>query len=170
MTGRPAQAHKTITGKKALALLVGFFVTVFAANGIFFYLASQSWTGLSTEKAYERGLRYNDIRARDLAQKKLGWRSTATFQQREGDLILQTNFLNKAGKPIEGLSVFAEIQRPLVDRHDQRLRLRETGAGEYSHPLDLPLKGQWQVNLRAVTADGFEYLHKTRLFLKATAP
>ena len=168
MTDHPAQTRKEITGKKALALLVGFFVMVFAANGIFFYLASQSWTGLSTEKAYERGLRYNDIRARDAAQKKLGWRSTATFQQRGDDLILQTVFVNKAGEPIKGLSVFAEVQRPLVDRHDQRLRLRETGAGKYSHPLDLPLKGQWQVNLRAVTADGFEYLSKTRLFLKDT--
>lgn len=168
MTDHPAQTRKQITGKKALALLVGFFVMVFAANGIFFYLASQSWTGLSTEKAYERGLRYNDIRARDMAQKKLGWRSTATFQHHGDDLILQTTFVNKAGEPIEGLSVFAEIQRPLVDRHDQRLRLRETGAGEYSHPLDLSLKGQWQVNLQAVTADGFEYLSNTRLFLKDT--
>ncbi|MHA1599926.1 MAG: FixH family protein, partial [Alphaproteobacteria bacterium] len=47
---------KVLTGRHVLIMVLAFFGLVIAANVIFVVLAWQSWSGLSTDDAYRRGL------------------------------------------------------------------------------------------------------------------
>ena len=70
---------REITGRTVLLSLVAFFGVVFAVNGVFFWFASDSWTGLSTEDAYRKGIAFNDQLARADAQKRLGWTAETDY-------------------------------------------------------------------------------------------
>ncbi|WP_343565551.1 FixH family protein [Kiloniella sp. b19] len=164
--GQKGSREKQLTGKMVLAMFVGFFMTVFVANGIFLYFANKTWTGLSTENAYDRGLNYNEVIEREEAQKELGWSSSVEFLPARDSLSLQVVFLDRNSNPVQGLEVSAKIQRPSLDRYDQTIRLLEVNSGEYSSPVRVDLDGQWQVDVTAVRPDGFEYLLRERLFLQ----
>jgi len=47
-----------------------FFLVLFIVDGIFVYLATSTHTGVVTENAYEKGLRYNEVIERARAAEK----------------------------------------------------------------------------------------------------
>jgi nitrogen fixation protein FixH len=149
-----------------LWILSGFFGVIFAVNGTMAYLGAISFTGLTTEQAYEKGRTYNTELARVEAQKKLGWKANlkAVSLPAEGRYLIELNLtMNQADQePVTGGKVDALLVRPTHEGHDQTVTLTETKSGTYSGNVELPLAGQWEVRIE-LTAPGGEYRFAQRI-------
>jgi nitrogen fixation protein FixH len=136
-------------------IFVGVFMVVLAVNIVMATSAVKTFSGLQTEQAYDKGLAYNEVLSQAKAQDKLGWSVDAQViphdpsnaQRHDADVTV--SYTDKAGKPVTGLSVQAEIARPTLSGHDHKLDLVEKTAGQYVAlaPLDLP--GQWDISVIA---------------------
>lgn len=136
-------------------IFVAVFGVVLAVNIVFAVSASKTFSGLQTEHAYDKGLAYNDVIAKAKAQERLGWAVDAQVVPHDGnndqvhDADLVVTFADKAGQPVTGLSVKAEIIRPTAAGYDQDVELVEQGGGRYVAPAHLALAGQWDVHFKA---------------------
>lgn len=129
---------------------VGGFGIVVIANVILVLFALDSWTGLETEQAYQRGLAYNRTLDAATAQAALGWKTTLGFEPSGPSRgRLAVSFVDSAGRPINGLSVSVRLVRPTHEGFDHQVSLVPEAAGRYVVPLELPLPGQWQVRVEA---------------------
>lgn len=160
-----------IRGKHVLLAMLAFFGTIIAVNLVFVYFALDTWTGISTENAYQKGLNYNQtIAARD-AQRELGWQAEVSLTTLDdGREELTVVLRDRAGALLTNLAVNGTVKRPTHEGFDQQLALAEEASGRYSARLSLPLRGNWDLTLsakstRAAPEDqAFEM--KTRLWLK----
>ena len=139
-----ASNSKEYTGKRILAWFVGFFLVVFAANGIMAYFALNTWTGLTTDDAYVPGLNYNQELSNAAAQQQSGWEISISGKPEftEGRLEVTIN------RPVESLppiDVTATFVRAVQEGFDQEITLSHNGNGLYGAPVKLPLIGQWDV-------------------------
>jgi len=128
-------------------LFVAFFGVIFLANGIFVYLALDSWTGLTSENAYEEGRTYDQQIAAGEAAENLGWRADVEYRPTDGG-YLEARLVDRTGAPLDGLEVTVEVGRPTHDDEDRGLGLEPRGGGRYVAPVALGA-GQWAVHLRA---------------------
>ena len=140
---------KPLTGRHVALMLAAFFGLMFAVNGAFVYFALGSFSGLSEDDAYKRGLAYNeeiDSRARQIAR---GWQPALAFEQTgtaQGKLIF--SILDAEGRNLEGLDVVATVRRPVIDGTDQSLSL-VYDEENYSADVTLSGSGQWDVSILA---------------------
>ncbi len=160
MSGRP------LTGRHVLAMIVGGFAVVLLANGALAYFAFASFSGLSTEDAYRKGLAYNRTLEQAAAQQALGWR-VAVAAGLEGDdkARLEVEVRDRGGRPVNGLMVAGELRRPAVAGHDRWVALDAVGAGRYGAEVALPLRGQWDLYLTLEDRSGRRYRREQRLWL-----
>ena len=128
-------------------LFVGGLGIVVIVNGFLTYFAVNSWTGLSTEDHYAKGLAFNQTLDAKRQQGELGWKVDFNFNP---DGNLSVHFTGKDGAPLDGLMVMARMYRPSQDDVDYDVGLK-TGAiaGTYSTKLQLPLPGLWEVHISA---------------------
>ncbi|HEY7670164.1 MAG TPA: FixH family protein [Hyphomicrobium sp.] len=136
-----------LKGRHVLFALIGFFLVVFAANGVMIYLAISTFGGLDTPDAYRKGLAYNERVAAAEAQAKLGWRDSLAY-------VPETRRLRVAlagpdGAAVSGLAVTAHLQRPATDRFDRELVLEPTAPGTYEADTSGLEAGWWTVDLEA---------------------
>lgn len=156
-----------ITGRHVLFGLLGFFGLVLVANGAFVYLALDSFSGLSTENAYQRGLAYNDTLRAAEAQRALGWRvAVRTEALAGGRHRIAADFADKRGAPVESLAVDGYLRRPTQEGYDRDIALARVGPGRYAAEVALPLAGQWDIVLSARSPAGQRYRLEQRLWLK----
>lgn len=125
-------------------LLVAFFAVIAVIDGSFVYIAVSTQTGVVTERAYEKGLAYDEIlnSARsqpDIVQK-------ASYENG----ILRWKLEDHKGAPITGAAVTAHIMRPVQDGHDFDIRLEEKAAGLYEAKVNPPLPGLWSAGLSSI--------------------
>lgn len=131
--------------------LLTFFGVIFVANGILIYQAETSWTGLETEDAYEKGLKYNEQIAEKKAMNELGWEGEITFDKSsETTGMLKLSLVDKEGQPVRKSIVIAEFVRPTAEGFDDRIPLGEKRAGIYMGPVSLKAPGQWDINITAM--------------------
>lgn len=137
-------------------IFVGVFLVVLAVNLVMASSAVRTFSGLQTEQAYDKGLAYNQVLAEAKAQEKLGWtvdaqmvpHDAANTQRHDADLTV--SYTDKAGKPVSGLSVKAEVTRPTQAGHDLHdLELVEKTPGQYVALVPLQLAGQWELGVVA---------------------
>jgi len=131
---------------------VGFFVVVFVANGLMVYFSFSSWTGISTEDAYRRGIAYNQVLAEARAHEALGWKLKADFlpldvAARRGRLV--ATLTDRDGAPLAGARVSARVVRPTHEGYDRSVVFDDFGGGRYEAEVALPLAGQWELRLDA---------------------
>ena len=158
---------RTLTGRHVLIGLLAFFGIVLLANTVFIYLALDTFTGLSTENAYQRGLQYNETLEDRAAQRALGWGGQVSYSESaEGAGVLTAVLKDRGGAPLSGLSVSGEVRRPTYEDHDREVILVRSGPGTYSTELELPLRGQWDVHLVAVSPGGERFEMERRIWLK----
>lgn len=131
---------------------VGFFAAVAAIQGVMIWLAVASFSGLATDSPYERGLDYNETLAAKAEEAALGWQVEARFlvdasagSTRAGRLELA--LLGRDGRPIESAAVAARLRRPVGSEATIELRLDATEPGRYTGAAELPLAGQWDLDL-----------------------
>lgn len=136
-------------------ILMGALGVAMAVNGLMAYFATSTFTGLSTEDAYARGVTYNQTLDAARQQGNLKWKVTAQFipaaNGHAGEVAF--TYLDKDGMPIKGLDVQALIDRPNVTGTEQRLTLAEKGNGVYAAKISLPQAGQWDFDVLAFAPD-----------------
>ncbi len=145
---------------------VAGFLLVVAVNGVMIAVAVSSWTGLVTERPYDRGLAYNRNLEAAQAMAALGWRtrlSTTTLGPGRHELVLEA--YDRNGAPLSGLRVEGKLERPLEQAADRELVLEPVAAGRYRAALDELAAGQWHARLRLVRGAD-TYLVSERLVLR----
>lgn len=149
MTARPPFR---ITGKWVLkAFVIGLGIVV-AVNGLLAYYAVESWSGLETEHAYDKGLAHNATLRDAREQARLGWRvdvafETATAHGDARDGVLWVKVRDDQGLGVDGLQGTALFWRPTHEGSDQRESLTALGGGDYRADFKIPAAGQWDVRL-----------------------
>ena len=162
---RIAGARFNLTGRRVLFGFLAFFALVIAADGVLVYLAITSWSGLTAENYYEKGLRYNETLREEQRQTELGWRADLTFASR-GTAAgrLEVRMVDAAGRPLDGLGIEGVVARPTHEGLDQPIALKPVGDGRYRTDLTLPLPGMWELRLRAGNGrDSFKFRRRLRL-------
>ncbi|MDA1099285.1 MAG: FixH family protein [Proteobacteria bacterium] len=161
-----------MTGRKALAMLLGFFAVILVVNGIFLYFALSSFSGLSTENAYVKGLNFNRTLARGRTQQAAGWQVTATATQTVPgrQLVLHVRVEDRHGRPLEDLNLSGQLRRPTHQASDLALAFAAAGNGDYRAVTGAMPPGQWDLRLLAQAGDrahdGIDYRWRKRLWLK----
>jgi nitrogen fixation protein FixH len=143
-----ARGAGTLTGRHVLLLVVGFFATVLAVNGVMVWLALGSFPGMVSDNAYREGLAYNHVLEAREAQRALGWRVAIEFTGTAPTRI-EASFADRDGHPISGLRATALLRRPVARGNDRTVEMREVAAGIYRAEMALPLPGNWQLELEA---------------------
>mgnify|MGYP001809651017 CR=1 FL=1 len=150
-------------------IFVGAFGVVLAVNGVLAYFATSSFTGLSTENAYEKGRLYNRNLALAKAQEALGWQvdtkvsPASTTTTPRADIAI--SYHDKVGQPVEGLNVVAALIRPTAAGHDHKVRLAPLGNGVYGGVFDLPLAGVWDMDVTALGEGDVSYQNAQRFVI-----
>ncbi len=132
-------------------IFVGMFVVVISVNGIMITVAFDSWTGLSTDNAYEEGLAYNERIAAAEAQAALDWQVAMTAEPlAEQRVRVALTLRDAAGEPFRADEVRATFIRPTQEGHDMTVWLAPgTAPGEHVAEVAVPLKGVWDVHVEA---------------------
>ena len=105
-------------------LFVVFLLVVVAANGTMIWIAVESWPGLVTPQAYEKGLIYNRNLEAAQRQVSLGWQPHLTARILQGlaaemELVLT----DTQGAPLTNAEVHAVFKRPTQDGTDFEVAL-----------------------------------------------
>lgn len=158
MTAPPAQ-HKSAPKPAAPGgwipwVFVGLFLLVLAVNVTMIAIAISTFTGLETTNAYQKGLAYNDRLTAAAEQESLGWKAALTVTPAESSRVsLELSLSDRLGSPITSAHVEATLLRPVQEGHDLTIPLEERQNGRYAAEVDLPLAGQWDVQLKANARD-----------------
>lgn len=155
-----------LTGRHVLAALIGFFGLMGVANAFFVYFALGTFNGFESRDAYRKGVAYNEQLAADEAQASLGWKTSTLYDQARKRLLVR--IADASGAPVAGLSGKAELRRPVTDRDDRGLELREAASGVYEAEVSLAA-GQWIVAAELFSGAGEAapvYRIKQRLWVK----
>jgi nitrogen fixation protein FixH len=144
-------------------VFVGAFAVVFGANMAMVYFALSTWTGVTVERPYERGIAYDRVLDAAARQEALGWHVEVAFASRgagthAGTLAIAAR--DRDALALRGLAVTAELLRPLERHAPIGLALAEREGGHYDASLVVPRPGQWDV--RVVLARGGDRLETTR--------
>ncbi len=146
-------------------MFVGAFAVVAAVNGVMIAFALETFSGVTTEQAYEEGLAYNKTLAAAHAQEKLGWKLAIDLDARSrNDARLAVSLSDRTGAPLTGAEIIARFVRPTSAGFDKETRLSETGFGRYEVQPSLALAGQWDVVVTA-SHDGASYQETKRVFI-----
>lgn len=142
-----------------------FFGVVLFANGMLVYSAVTSWTGLNGERHYIRGLAHNETLDAVAAQKAMGWTGSVALEPgRDGDSMLRFRLTDKAAAGVVGASVTARFLRPTHVGNDFAVRLQDMGGGRYVARAEMPLAGQWDVDIVAEHSRGrFQVLQRVQV-------
>jgi nitrogen fixation protein FixH len=140
------------TGRRVLISMLSFFGIIFVVNGIFVYMAMTTWTGLSTENAYKKGIKYNETLEAARRQDSLGWQSKIMFAKNSNSLVVQ--FKSRGGAPVAGLNIVGTAVRPTHEGYDQEMTFVESGRGAYTARVRFPLNGNWRIELVAKSPNG----------------
>ncbi len=138
-----AQIFNPEKGTWVLVIFVAFFGLIVAVNSVFIYNALSTHSGVITEDPYRKGLAYNDVLSAAKSQPKL----TETIAYEKG--VLRWTALDQNGQSLDA-TVTAKLVRDVKDGHDFDVELNKVNSGTYEAALDLPLKGRWSVQIKAV--------------------
>jgi nitrogen fixation protein FixH len=145
---------------------VAFFGVVLLANGAMIWIAFATWTGLETESAYQKGLAYNRVLDQARAQASRGWQVDLEFAQAdERAVAVKLALADRHGDLIEDASVSTTFFRPTHEGHDQVAAIPHRYGGEYEARVELPLAGQWDVQL-SIERAGEVWRETRRVYLR----
>ncbi|TAL31935.1 MAG: hypothetical protein EPN97_10275 [Alphaproteobacteria bacterium] len=130
--------------------IVLFFAAQAALYAWFLHIAHDSYPGVVTEKAYDKGLKYNDIIASSEQQAQLGWTSSITTSYTAtGAAQVKFSLKDAAGKPVTNARVAVWFVRPVKSGMDVQLDMKPSGDGVFTAETGLPARGLWELRVRA---------------------
>ena len=150
-----ADIKSTPAGRWIPWVFVGLFGVVLIVNGTMIAFALSTFTGMETVSAYKKGLSYNRRLDAAAAQERLGWQASLDAEaDNAGQMVITFDLTDQQGAPVAAADVLAKVDRPLQDGLDQTVVFKEIRSGRYAATVDLPLKGQWEVDVSAVARGG----------------
>jgi nitrogen fixation protein FixH len=155
-----------IRGKHVLIAVLAMFGIVIAVNLTFVFFALDSWTGLTTQNAYQEGLTYNQVLAARDAQRDLGWQGSLELGRRDAADSVTLILTDRDGAPLAGLAIAGLLRRPTHEGLDRPLEWRGDGAGRYTALVELPERGNWDLELTADDGRHPPFEMKARLWFK----
>jgi nitrogen fixation protein FixH len=157
VTASPDRGFR-LTGWHVLAMIVGFFAVVIAVDVAFAMTAVKTFPGEVSSTPYEDGLAYDRSYAQLQAQEKRGWRATAAAEP--GAVLVQ--ILDRAGRPLTGLAVTGELERPATEAGRRQLTFREAAPGRYVASAG-SASGAWDFTAHAIDRNGVAFAADRRL-------
>lgn len=137
-----------LTGRKVLAISLGAFGVILAANITLAWYAVGTFSGLVVDNSYVASQSYDRDRR---AQEALGW----TLALAHGDGQLRLDLTDAQGRPARPTEISVVVGRPTSARSDRALDLHRSLTGYVAEaPLD---PGAWTVMVDAVAPDGTAY-------------
>jgi nitrogen fixation protein FixH len=136
-------------------IFVAVFLVVAAVNGLFIYKATSTFSGLETERHYEKGLAYNKDLEMAKHQQELGWQVEAKVVPLAEDgtkrkVAIEASFKDKLGQPLDAMAVRALFVRPVQQGHDASVPLSSRGKGIYTTETELDFHGVWDLRVVAI--------------------
>ena len=155
-----------LTGKHVLAMLIGFFLVITAANAVFIHYAMNTFPGEKEKKSYLQGLNYNERLAARAEQASRGWAATIEEASlKSGRVELRLKMTGSNGSPISDLDIFGVLSRPASDIEDHVFVFSSIGNGEYIAQMPAAA-GVWELEGRAVSGRDEEFVFTNRLILE----
>ncbi len=152
---------RQFTGKHMLAIMLGFFAVVLAANMTMVYFARHSWTGLVVENSYIASQEFNEKTQKLEAMEAVDVHPDVTFEAG----TLRVRLHTRAGEPVMARNVKLAIGRPSNEGQDRVVDLTERASGTFEAPQDLAL-GQWTGSVTAELPGHGEWTRPVRLVIK----
>jgi nitrogen fixation protein FixH len=134
-------------------LFIGFFLVVVAVNMTMAFFATSTFSGVATERPYEKGIAYNRNLAMAKAQAELGWTVEIRAGGAAGRAEIAASYRDRDGRAIDGLDVQALVTRPTTTGLERRAVLAQSGPGTYGAEVALPESGEWTVDVVATGKD-----------------
>jgi len=158
-------ARQGLHGSHVLGICVGFFAAVFIVNAAMIYLAVTTYSGLSANEPYRKGLNYNERIAAGDRQARLGWTETLEVA-RDGRVRL--GLIEANGRPVRGMEIVGVLGRPATNRYDIPVKLVEASPGQYEARTFVLPEGGWLLSLEAREHQAADpvYRMRRRLWLK----
>ena len=119
-----------------------------AVNLAMIWIAMSTWTGISTNRAYDKGITYNPNL--DTAERQAA-RLVASIETIQAGLAgtISVRLVDAQDLPLERVDVRADFERPTHQGYDFGLTLERTGPGTYTTSFTAPLAGIWDVRVIA---------------------
>ena len=143
-----------LTGRHVLIMVIAFFGVMLAANVIFIRAAVTTYPGVTEDKSYIHGVKYNDTLAERAAQAELGWAAEVTEVTREGEAGRIVIRMAKDHTALTSLSIEGALKRPASADADQPLAFKPLGEGLYGAEVAAFAPGVWDMTLRAENSLG----------------
>ncbi len=138
------------TGRWIPWLFVAGFLVVIGVNATLIVFATDTFSGLVVEHPYKKGQEFDRTKARLAEQAAMGWQvKLAREEKADGSMVLWLGFQDAAGKPLDNLTIAAQLQRPVENIAALELGFRPDGAGRYRAELLPPKHGQWDLHYTA---------------------
>ena len=159
---RPASRDRWIPWVFVAGMLV-----VVAVNATLVYFALNSWDGLVTNKAFERGIAYNRLIAEAAAEEALGWKADVAYQAGTNGKApaLVVTLHTTDGRPMDRAAIAIEADRPVEAQAPVSIDVRYVGEGRYAADAAALRAGQWDVRM-TVASDGHEAHYTRRIFVR----
>lgn len=162
----PQSAPRRITGRMVLIAMVAFFAVVIAVNGVFLYLALDSFPGLETEDSYRKGLAHDERLAAEQAQRALGWRPQVSWRATGAARgRFELRLTGADGQPLTGRGVRLSLRRPVHAGDDLMVPLAENAPGHYLADITLPGPGNWEAVVTIARPGAPDYRHRQRIIV-----
>lgn len=127
----------------------GGMAVVIIANACLIYFAVSTWSGLSVERAYQRGLEYNRAIASAAHQDALGWSIDLVVAPGAGMPAAIATARGNDGAPLQGLTIELELSRPVGVADVRNVTLQSGEEGRYVADIPGLPRGQWDVKIEA---------------------
>ncbi|TNF56938.1 hypothetical protein EP227_00125 [bacterium] len=147
-----------------MKVLIGFVtLTALLAVAGSFIVGIKNFDGTVTERPYEEGLLWDDIRKKKAA---LGW-SVDIKKSRltTGNNDITISVLNRMKEPLKGANISVMISRPSTTVYDRDVEAVKLKEGLYRANTDFPVFGYWDLTIEV--SKGRESLPlKKRIFVE----
>ena len=158
---------RQLTGRTVLAVFIGFFLVVFAANGIMTFVAVKTFSGVETQDAYRKGRDYNETLEAARIQSAFNWQAKLSTVSLGGSrLAVGVNVATKQAEAIDGATVDLTLMRPTAQGIDVDMALEETAPGTFEGEVILPAPGNWKAILTVTSREGETFLLEEKLFVR----
>jgi len=131
-------------------MIFWIFVAMTALFGWFTWIAISTDSGVVTTNAYQYGLEYNDIIAKQSESDALPWQMTLERAEvKNGKTSLVITIQNPTNGKTNFDAVRAWLIRPAHSGRDFELQLQPHGVNRYRAEFDLPEIGLWELQVTA---------------------
>ena len=155
----------TLTGKKVLAILVGFFSVIIAVNLVMAYAAVSTFSGMQTQRPYEAGLKFNEAISQARVQDDQHWKvDTHLERAKDGQVTLSIALADRQGAAIVAQSVSVQLVSPVDSRNDAAFALVSDGPGRYRGVTQAGA-GQWDLVIEAKRSEDAVFRSVSRVSL-----